>query len=489
MSFKKNFYKNAAVIGGFNVASTAANLLSSAVLARFLTPNEFGFVAMINVFVQFINQFTDAGISFTIVRTDYNRTYFRALSNISFYIGVVLFFLMVLLSYPISLFFGNEDLVIPTIVYSTVFIAKSLSIIPSSILIKELDFNYVGFIKFLGNVFCIVLMITMAVLGASIWSLIIPQVLMLFFNYFLYDRKVKLGFGFYPWANIIVAYRKSKSIIWNMSGLNVINYWSRNADRLIIGKIFGEYALGIYTKATRMLVLTLNQTQQIFGNVLLPSLKTLNGKSKQVREEYLDILGVMSLVNYPIAAVFVMIPRLFTKVFWGETWMEVAEFLPYMGVLILIQTINSTTGHVYILMHKEKVMFRVGLASSSIIILLFSLGSIFSTDHMLFFYSTGFILFILPLNLIFGFHRSFKFSVKEVLKFWLPKMIMAVIMLASNFYDIQREWNVENWYLTDTFRLTLSQITFIVYGIYVYIDQQKNVKKLGCILRQKLRKK
>jgi PST family polysaccharide transporter len=151
MSFKKSLFKNIITLGGYTYGVQISNFLSSIILARLLMPEEFGYVALITVFSGFVNLFTDAGLSFSIMRSDYGYTFHRATSNLAFYIGVLLFLIMVILAWPICLFYNDPTLFWPTIIVSANYIFASLSIVPRAIVSKNLDFNYIGKVRFLAN--------------------------------------------------------------------------------------------------------------------------------------------------------------------------------------------------------------------------------------------------------------------------------------------------------------------------------------------------
>ncbi|MFU8843273.1 MAG: oligosaccharide flippase family protein, partial [Bacteroidales bacterium] len=210
MSFKKSFFKNILTFGGYNYTSQIANFLSTIVLSRLLLPEEYGYVALITVFTGFVVIFADAGLSMAIVRSDYGRTFHRAVTNLSFYIGVILFLLMLILAYPIALFYNDLNLIFPTMVMSLTFIAGAFKIVPMSIYTKALDFNFVGKVRLIANIASIALMIILAFLGFSYWSLIIPQIIMHLWQYIMFERRLKLGFHLYPISYTIVAFRKTR---------------------------------------------------------------------------------------------------------------------------------------------------------------------------------------------------------------------------------------------------------------------------------------
>ena len=138
MSFRKSLFKNIAILGGYNYSGQILGFLSSIVLSRLLLPEEYGFVALITVFTGFVSTFSDAGLSYLIVRSDYGRTFHKTIHFLSFVVGVVLFFLVVSIAYPISLFYKDSALILPTMVMAFNFILRSLITVPYGILSKNL---------------------------------------------------------------------------------------------------------------------------------------------------------------------------------------------------------------------------------------------------------------------------------------------------------------------------------------------------------------
>ena len=470
MSFKKKFYKNVAVVGGFSILSTIISFLSTIITSRLLTPEEYGFVAMIMVFISFANLFSDAGISFSIIRSDYHYTFQRAISNLSFYIGIVLFILLSALSYPIALFYGDMKFILPTIIAASTFIFKSQAIIPYAILSKELKFNYIGMVTFLSTLFSISLTIIMAAFGFSYWAIILPQVLMVIFSATLLNIKAKFWFRFYPLVYVKAGFIRSKKLLWNLSAFNFINYWSRNADNLIVGKFFGKYEIGIYGRAYKMLTYPLTLFQSLFGNVMLPSLKRLQQEKGDVQREFLNILGVISIINLPIAGVFLLIPSTFVKILWGNKWVDVGNLLPIIGILVLLQTLNSVTGHLYLLFNHEKYLFRTGLYSSIVSVSSILAGAFFSPWHILFFYSMSVAFFGLPLNFYYGFYKSFGYRIDQILKFWGPKIFLVSLMLCGIWLKINY----------------IIYIGFSLWTLNIIIEQRNEFGKLFTILKSKL---
>jgi O-antigen/teichoic acid export membrane protein len=471
LSFKKTLLKNIVTLGGFNYASQIATFLSSIVLSRLLFPDEYGFVALITVFTGFVTIFADAGLSFAIIRSDYGSTYHKGMNNLSFYIGVALFLIVLILAYPIAYFYDNLNLILPTMVMATTFIIGAFTIVPMAILSKKLEFSAVGRIRLIANLVSILFMILLAWLGFSYWSLIIPQLVLHFLQYAMSEYKVRTRFRFYKFRYTKVAYRKTKSLITNLSGFNLINYWARNADNLIIGKYYGNYDLGIYNRAYKMLYLALNLISGLFGTVLYPSLKKFKSEGGDVNSEFNNILGIISILNFPIGAVLILIPEAFVRILWGESWLQVAELLPFFGLLIFFQTLLSTTGHIYILIEKEKVFMQMGVISAILMVISIVIGAFYSIKMIAVCYTVGFMIVVVPYYLYYGFYKTFRFQPKQLVKFWIPKILIGIGILC-------------------TVILRQSYLTYglvILFGIHLAWFQRKDFSNLRMLVMQRVK--
>lgn len=422
-TFKRTFFKHLLTLGSYSYGSEIINFLSSAILARLLMPEEYGFVAMIAVFTNFAMIFAGAGLGSDIIRSDYRTTYHKGLFTLSFYIGLILFVLMSLLAYPIAIFYGNMKLIFPTIILSTQFVIRGMTMAHYALLMKYMRFSYIGKVTFHTTLMNIALMILMALLGFSYWSLIIPLLIMAFVRYIFYARATKLPLKLYSRAHIIAAYRKARTIIWSIIGFNIIDYWARNLDNLLAGKMYGEAALGIYNRGFRFLDLSLRLITRMFGTVLYPSLKKLEEEGGPVLKEYLNMLGIISLINFPAGLVLILFPRAFVLILWGTNWLEVVPFLPYFGLLILTQTVIATNDSMFKLFNKERILFYLGAASSAIVAIAIAIGAMQSLLSIAKFYAFAYLFIVIPLQLYVGFIRTLGYHVRLIVSFWLPKML------------------------------------------------------------------
>ena len=438
MSFKKTFFKNLFVSGGFAYMTQLLTLFASFITSRLLVPSDFGLVGLITVFSGFIGAFSESAISMAVIRSEYRETYYRGLNYLTMALGVVLCVITILLIYPISLFYNNSNLILPGIAIAALFIARSLSIVPNALLQKELHFGKAGKVLFFSTLFGTVSTILMAYFGAGYWSLIWSQYVTGLISFGILYKAKKNVFGKTGLVVIKVTFKKAKKLIGSIIGFNAINYWARNADNLLVGKFYGTSDLGIYNRAYLMLMMPLNLITSIFSSVMYPSLIKYKSKGGDVQEEYYFMLKVISIINIPIALVLILFPLPLVKLLWGDNWLGVATLLPYFGLLVLTQTLASTLAIIMVIFKLEKELMYSGWINAAFMVGGIALGATISLKSVAAFYSLAYITLVLPVYIFYIFNYKLKRDNINVLSFWLPKLCLSLLIWNGIYFSISQ---------------------------------------------------
>lgn len=472
MSFRKNTIRNIFQLGGFTYAGEALSFLASMILARLLLPEEYGMVAMIMVLTNFALILSGVGIASDIVRSNYGYTYIKSMSNLSMYIGISLFLLVFALAYPLSLFYENPDLTLPTMFIASQFIFKAIVIVQYSLLMKQQRFVLLGKIELSTTILSLILMILMAYLGFSYWSLIIPVIISDIYKYFMYYSFTKISIRVYPVKYSIVAFRHAKSIIGSILGTRIISYWARNLDNILIGKNFGEAPLGIYNRGYRFLDLSRKLFESLFGTVLYPNLQKLKDEEGDVFGEYLFFVGVICLLSFPIAAILILIPQILVRILWGPNWLEVASYLPYFGLFILSQVNTSNAETLFKIFRKDLLLFITGLYYTAVMVVAIVAGSFFSALAIAQLLALAHILLLLPGIVFYAFGREMKMGYKTLAALYVPRILLLTGIFLTEYLNFRP---VTFWLM-------------LVYLSHLLFVMRRHLLRMKKLIRERLKK-
>lgn len=435
MSFRKTFLKNIFISGGYAYLSQLVNFFASFITSRLLLPSDFGLVGLITVFSGFITVFSDSGLSMAVIRSRYENTYHRGLNSVAIIIGLVLCILTLLLVYPISLFYKNDTLILPAIAISFLFIIRSFYTIPMAVLQKRLQFSAAGKILFISTIAQTISTIILAWMGYKYWSLIWSQYVQAIIIYAMVYAKTSEKLLSFNKPVFVRSFQLAKKLIGSLIGFNVVNYWARNADNLLVGKYYGTNDLGIYNRGYLMLQLPLNLITGLFNTVLFPSLVKYKNEGGNVEGEYFFILKVLSVINLPIGFILIIFPEQFVRILWGNNWIGVASLLPYFGLMVMIQTLLSTFGNILVLQDKERVLMFTGWVSAGSLIVGIIYGATVSLIGVAAFYTFTFVVFVFPFQILYVSNKRLHFT-SGFLNFWLPRILLAPLLWIAIYFSL-----------------------------------------------------
>ncbi len=473
MSFKRTFYKNITNVAAYTYLSQGIEFLSTIVLSRLLLPEEYGIVAIINLFGGFIQLFANAGIGQSLIRSDYGPTFHRHLFNLSVWLGMLLSIMLASLAFPIAAFFDDPRLLLPTIVMSARFLTDSFNYIPSAYLAKKLKFKAREVARLIATSFAIVLMIILAFAGFSYWALVIPMTVSPLIQYRVLYNKTGIKIKIYGIKAAWFTLKKIKGLMGNLTIINTIRYGGQNIDKLIIGKLYTVGDLGIYNRAFRFSKLSNKLVVRLFGSILFPSLKKLQEGGGDINSEYKDTLGILSLILFPISAVLIAIPGPLVSLLWGQNWIGVAYFMPFIGIIIIFQSLMGTISGVFLVYRKERNMTYVTLFTSLVYAASIIVGSFYSIQMIIILVTSTKVLVSAPIFIYFGFYKAFKFPIKTLVWFWLPKIVISSLLI----YGIIMEEQVWIFFLLGLLLL------------HIILDQRHTIFSVSKFLRKYLRAK
>lgn len=345
----------------------ALSILATAVLARLLTPQDYGLVGMVVVFTGFVAMFKDMGLSLaTVQRAEINYDQVSTLFWVNVTISIVITLLMMLLAPLIGWFYGEPRLTMITIVTSIGFFFGGLAVQHEALLKRQMRFYALSVIAFLSMMMGYVVGIILAWRGASYWALVFSQLALLATNAMGVWVTCRWRPG-RPKRNTGV--RSMLSFGGNVTGYALINYVSKNCDNLLIGRAFGPQPLGFYTKAAQLMALPTDQINEPIASVAIPALSRLADSPERYRQAYLRIIEKVLMVTLPAVVLMLATADWLVLIILGPQWGASAGIFVFMGVAGLFQPVLLTGGWLLVSQGRVRDMLRWSLINAPISIL------------------------------------------------------------------------------------------------------------------------
>jgi O-antigen/teichoic acid export membrane protein len=299
-------------------AQFVLSLASIMVLARLLTPKDFGLFAMVTTVIGYLRVFKDAGLSTATVQRQ-GITHAQV-SNL-FWINVVMsgaISVILAAGAPIVAWFYREPRLVPiTLILSSTFLLSGLTIQHTALLNRQMRFKAVAFIQIGSMVSGVALGIGMALLGYSYWALV-------WGNLATVAVAVPLTWFAIPWRPQAPTRRSGirplVSFGVNLTTGGFIYALARGADAMLIGRFYGPDSTGLYTRAAALSHRPMEQFLSPMNSVFVPVLSRVQAQPERYRRTFLQVYEAMALISFLGTGILFALARPLTLVVLGPKW-------------------------------------------------------------------------------------------------------------------------------------------------------------------------
>lgn len=308
-----------------SVASYGISFLVGLVLARLLSPDEYGLIGIITIFIAVFNTIIDSGFSIALIRKpnvtndDYCTVFFINLG-----ISVVLALLLYFGANGIANYFGREELVSLTQVMSCILIINALGIVQKAKLTKQLDFKSQTKVSIIASSISGVLGIGTALLGMGVWALVVQQVSRQLLNTFLlwtFSRWI-------PQLRLSLAsFKELFGFSWKLLVAQIINTVWAKLYQFVIGKYYSSETLGHYTRAEQFATIFSSNITTIVQRVSLPVMSEIQDNTQRLVAAYRRIIKSTMLLTLVLMFGLAAVAKPMIYVLIGEQWMPCVPFL------------------------------------------------------------------------------------------------------------------------------------------------------------------
>ncbi len=321
------------------------SLIVTAILARLLTPDDFGIVAIATVFINFFELFTTIGFSSAIIQNkDLTEKDLSNIYSFTIWMGFVLSLLFFLSSWGIASYYGNDTLRSICQILSVNLFLSSVSMVPNTLFYKEKQFKILAIRTLCIQVLVGTTAIVAAMKGAGLYTLTIQPLLS---SLLLYLTSLK----FHPIRPSFTIGMESIKKIWSYSKyqflFNIINYFTNNLDKLMIGRYLGMTPLGYYEKSYRIMMLPIQNITYVITPVLHPIFSDYQKEPHQLRIAHDSIVHLLALIGFPLSVLAYFCANEAILILFGDQWIASVPAFQVLSLTIGIQMILSSSGSFY----------------------------------------------------------------------------------------------------------------------------------------------
>ena len=341
------------------LGSQAFQIAFSIVLARLLSPKEFGVIGMLLVFTGFAQALADCGLSSALIyRQDTTDDHYSTVFWMQLAMGIALSLLFYWGAPYIAAFYELPLLEPLCRLLACTFTVQALGLAHNALLMKEFRFKAAAAATLGSTAISGIAAIALAKSGYGVWALawqgLIAMSALTLLLWLISGWRPRLVF------DLAAAKDLGRYGIY-LLGYGSLNYWLRNGANLLIGKSIGAQGLGIFSRANTLMLLPLNNVSAVIGQVLFPALAQVQDDIPRFRHHYLMATRLIALITFPVMIGVAALSEPLILLLLGPKWAEVIPILQILSFVGLFQSIIHPAGSVYTALGKTKSLFHLTL--------------------------------------------------------------------------------------------------------------------------------
>jgi O-antigen/teichoic acid export membrane protein len=298
------------------------SMVVTVVLARLLTPQDYGLIGMVVVVTGFITLFKDIGLaSATIQRAEINHQQISTLFWINVGLSLLTMIVTIAIAPLVARFYNEPRLTGITMVFAAGFLFGGLTVQHEALLRRQMRFVALSVIDILSLLAAPMVSIVMALRGFGYWALVFGQLATAITN----AVGVWIVCGWRPSRpSRNAGVRSMLAFGGNLTAFGVVNFFARSLDNILIGRFWGATQLGLYARAYQLLILPIEQINAPITAVALPALSRMVDTPERYRQAYVRMLEKVAILTMPGVALMIATSEWVVHILLGPQWMETA---------------------------------------------------------------------------------------------------------------------------------------------------------------------
>lgn len=321
--------------------STTLAFISTIVLARLLTPEDYGYIGMLAIFMAVASTFIDGGFGSALIqkqrptREDYSTIFYW-----NFGLSIVLYTILFFCAPAIARFYELPLLSSVLRVQGIVLIVNAIRIVQTNQLRKQLKFKKIASVELAVSVLSLAVTIYLAWKGFGVWALVAQQLVVSVLTTTIYWVTGH-------WTPLLAFSKQSFKELFNFGSFvllsNLVSTISNNIQGLLIGKFYTAATMGYYSKARSTETLSSTFISSVIDQVSYPVLAEAQHDKPQMIRMLKKFIGVLAYITFPLMLLLMLLAKPIFLLLYSERWLPSVPYfqlLCFGGIAICLQGIN-----------------------------------------------------------------------------------------------------------------------------------------------------
>ncbi|HPJ67664.1 MAG TPA: lipopolysaccharide biosynthesis protein [Desulfobacteraceae bacterium] len=397
------------------------------VVMRLLSPQDYGLMGMAGIFIVFLGMVNELGLGAALIqKREVSDNMIRQMFGLLILVNFCLFLLCILAAPLVASFFEEEKLVPLIRLISVQYIFASFTIIPQSILDRDMRFKEKSIVELISAIAGSLATLLCALNGFGVWSLVWGSLALIFYRtigFNVIQPSLRLPkFSFKGMRNIISfgGYVTITRILWTLYS---------QADVIIVGKLLGKHLLGFYSVALTLASLPMQKVSGILNQVAFPAFSTVQTDISQVTSHFLKTLRMMSLIAFPVLWGISSIAPDLVRLMLGEKWSLAIVPLQVLSLVIPVRMMSNLMSPALLGLGHADVNFSNVIRLISILPVSLLIGSHWGIIGVSIAWTTIFpVVFLLNLSRMI---KTLGIALREALAVMIKPVFSAIVMYVS----------------------------------------------------------
>ena len=407
-----------------NVTRLGVTFVVSIILARMLSPEEYGLIGILTIFINIFSTIVDGGFSYALIRkqnatdVDYCTVFYINLV-LSVILAVILFFS----SQLIANFFNRLELVSLTRVMSSIIVINALAMVQRVRITKAIDFKTQTKITFISSIVSGIIGVTMAYMDYGVWALVSQQLsnqLILTIFFWIYNKWMPKFI--FSWASFHEMWAFGSKLL---AGGLIDNVW-KEIYQVVIGKCYSPVTLGLFTRSRKFADLFSSNLTSVVQRVSFPVLSSIQNDRLRLKSIYQKLIKTTMLLTFVLMLGMAACAESMIYVLIGEQWMKCISMLQIICLYSMFYPLHALNLNMLEVQGRGDLFLKLEIIKKIIAIIPLLLG-IFVDIYLMLIGSLVISLISYYLNAYYS-GPFLNYSIKEQIKDILPSFGVAILM-------------------------------------------------------------